>query len=361
MLNATPKPMESMEPTYRGVLVGHWGISLAFSRWEIPNPKGRVVISHGYGEHGERYKHIAQWLNGLGWSVSAMDHYGFGRSEGRRGDARGIRPFVDDQAFFLRNERLYDAERTQVKPRIVNNIPLPPLPVCPQVLLGHSFGGLVALLTLLWHSNTMEGLVLTSPVLKLREMSLALRVLQRLLLWVAPHYSLDLPNDKDQVCSNPDMVKAYWNDPLCHRFISAAFAKAMEEGRRDIWTLGKELDRPILLLDSDNDTVVDPDGSDDLWASLRPGLLERRRMEGFKHEILHDLRRTEAQAIIEPWLEQRLAEWSRNRMAFDTTSTHNAPVQGSPLDHTHQPDNSQRCEAPASPLAPGTEHSSDVH
>ncbi len=321
MVYTAPKPIEIMEPTYRGILVGHWDISLAFSRWEHPAPKGRVVIAHGYGEHGERYKHVARWLNGLGWSVSAMDHRGFGRSEGRRGDARGIRPFVEDLAFFLRNERIYDAERTKAKPRVVDSVPMPPPPACPQILLGHSFGGLVGLLALLWHAETMEGLILTSPIVKMRDTGLVLQILQHVLLWVAPHYSVDLPNDKDQVCSDPTMVKAYWDDPLCHRFASAAFAKALKEGRREVLSLGKELDRPILLLEAGNDTVADPDGSDDLWKALRPGLLQRHRLEGFKHEILHDLRRTEAQALIEPWLEQRLEEWARNPMASDTTFT----------------------------------------
>lgn len=307
---------EDLEPTLRGFLTGHSQTPLAYVRWEHPAPKGRVVLSHGYGEHSERYRHTAKWLHDLGWSVSAMDHRGFGRSGGRRGDASGIRAFVEDLALFLRHERHHDRELTDAGPRIVAGIPVSPLPVCPQVLLGHSFGGLVAVLDLLWHVDTLDGLILTSPAVALRPMSPLVKLLIPFLLLVAPHKTMNLHNDKQQVCSDPKWVQGYLDDPLCHRQVSAAFAAALQQGREEILPFGHELDRPILLLEAGNDTVTDPDGAEELWDAVSPGLLERHRLEGFKHEILHDLRRVEAQAIAEAWLSRLLEQWLGNPNAF---------------------------------------------
>jgi alpha-beta hydrolase superfamily lysophospholipase len=219
---------------------------------------------------------------------------------------------VEDLAFFLRHERHYDTERVQARPRLVDGVPMPALPTCPQFLLGHSFGGLVAVLTLLWYADTMDGLILTSPVLALRPMNTLMKCLQQVMHLLAPHLTLDLPNDKHEVCSDPVFVQHYWDDPLCHRRVSAAFAQALAEGRREILSLGHELDRPILLLEADNDTVADPDGAEVLWRAVRPELLERHRLDDFKHEILHDLRRAEAQAIIETWLNRMLDQWTGN-------------------------------------------------
>ena len=258
---------------------------LAYARWEHPAPRGRVVISHGYGEHGGRYAHVARWLNREGWSVSAPDHRGFGRSGGTRGDADGIRGPVDDLTRFLRQERALD-------------------PGLPLVLLGHSYGGLVALLALLWHPETLDALALTSPALRLRPLPVPLRVLQELYRWVAPHRPLELPGDKARVCSDPDMVRRYQEDPLCHRFISAGFLAAMQEGQRELVGFGAELDRPILVLDAGQDTLTDPDGADALWSAVRPELLERHRLAGFLHEILHDLRRAEAERLVCQWLDR---------------------------------------------------------
>jgi len=299
-----------LEPTVRGVLTGHGGIPLAWARWEHPTPKGRVVISHGYGEHGERYRHTAHWLHGLGWSVSSVDHQGFGRSGGTRGDATGIRAFVDDLALFLRQERRHDAERTGATARVVDGVPMPPLPVCPQVVLGHSFGGLVAILTLLWHADTLDGLILSSPALAVRSNSKILTVLAHLLRWFMPHRPIQLHGDKGLVCSDPVIVQRYEVDPLCHRWVTAAFGAALDEGRAEVLPLGHELDRPMLVLESGTDTVVDPDASEALWSAVRPELLERHRMAGLFHEIFHDRHRAQAQALVEPWLEKLYRAWN---------------------------------------------------
>jgi len=288
MAETMTAPSEDLEPTLRGFMTGVGEAALAYARWEHPSPRGRVVIAHGYGEHGERYRHVARDLNRRGWSVSAMDHRGFGRSGGTRGDAQGIRGPVEDLTLFLRQERMADAGRA---------------PGLPQILLGHSFGGLVALLVLLWHPEVMEALAVTSPAVKLRDLPLRLRILQTLFLWLAPHRPLAVPSDKPSVCNDPAMVQRYLEDPLCHRFISAGFVAAMLEGRRELLGFGAELDRPILLLEADQDTVTDPDGAEPLWSAVRPGLLQRHRLEGFYHEILHDLGRAEAERLIGQWLD----------------------------------------------------------
>jgi alpha-beta hydrolase superfamily lysophospholipase len=299
-----------LEPTTRGVLTGHGGLPLAWARWEHPQPRGRVVLSHGYGEHGECYRHTAHWLHSLGWSVSSMDHRGFGRSSGIRGDAVGIRAFVDDLALFLRQERRHDAQRTGAQARVVDWVPLPPLPVCPQVILGHSFGGLVALLTLLWHADTLDGLVLSSPALALRPDAQRLVRLSRPLRWLWPHRPFLLPSDKGRVCSDPVIAQRSDADPLCHHWATAAFGAALEEGRAEILSLGHELDRPILLLESGSDTMVDPDASDTLWSAILPERLERHRLQECLHDLFHDRRRGTVQALVEPWLENLLESWN---------------------------------------------------
>ncbi|WP_306591013.1 alpha/beta hydrolase [Geothrix sp. 21YS21S-4] len=306
----TPVIPADLEPTSRGTLIGHGGLSLAWARWEHPSPCGRVVISHGYGEHGERYRHTARWLHGLGWSVSSLDHAGFGRSEGARGDSAGIRAFADDFAHFLRQERRHDAERGGGAVRDVDGVPMHPLPACPQVVLGHSFGGLVALLTLLWHPDTLDGLILSSPAVVVRPPSRSLALLAHVFRRLMPHRAIRLQGDKHQVCSDPVFVQRYEADPLCHRWVTAAFGACLDEGRAELLSLGHELDRPILLLESGTDTVVDPDGSEELWSAVRSELLERHRLPAFYHEVFHDRRREEAHALAAPWLDRLRRGWN---------------------------------------------------
>lgn len=298
-----------LEPSERGSFQGHGSLKLAFARWEHPQPKGRVVISHGYGEHGERYQHTAKWLHSLGWSVSSMDHAGFGRSEGTRGDATGIWPFVDDFALFLHQERLHDATRQGVHPRLVDEVPMLAWPVFPQIVLGHSFGGLVAMLACLRHPDTLDGLILSSPAVSLRPLAGSMKWVGSVLFRLAPHLSIDLPGNKNLVCSDPVLVQRYWADPYCHRRVTASFLAAIQEGREELLASALELDRPMLLLQAGIDTVVDPDGTETIWSSIKPGLLERYRLNGFYHEVFHDIHRAEAQALVEPWLETMYRTW----------------------------------------------------
>ena len=104
-------------------------------------------------------------------------------------------------------------------------------------------------------------------------------------------------------------MQRYWADPYCHRRVTASFPAAIQEGREELLTFGSELDRPMLLLQAGSDTVVDPDGAEAIWSSIKPGLLERHRLNGFYHEIFHDIHRAEAQALVEPWLETRYRTW----------------------------------------------------
>jgi alpha-beta hydrolase superfamily lysophospholipase len=293
MAETTNAPEDEQEPSFRGFTVDSAGAPLAFARWGMPTPRGRVVIAHGYGEHGERYRHTARWLNRQGWSVSALDQRGFGRSGGVRGDVPEIKGPVEDLAWFLRQERTHDLESQGGD-----------APARPQILLGHSFGGLVALLALLWHPDTLDGLIVSSPAIKLKPFPLPLRMLHKMMLCLAPHRPLNVPGDKSQVCSDPVLVQRYQEDPLCHRYISAAFIAAFDQGREELLPFGAELDRPILLLEAGADTLIDPGGAERLWQAVRPGLLERHRLEGFFHEIFHDLGRAEAERLTDQWLDR---------------------------------------------------------
>ena len=74
---------------------GHAG-TLHVREWEVDEPRGAVVLVHGYGEHIGRYEHVAAALNEAGWNVFGLDHTGHGRSEGAQVLIPDFTPVVED-------------------------------------------------------------------------------------------------------------------------------------------------------------------------------------------------------------------------------------------------------------------------
>ena len=56
---------------------------IAAYRWDpAGSPRAAVQLTHGMGEHAQRYEHVAQALNEAGFVVYAQDHCGHGASIG---------------------------------------------------------------------------------------------------------------------------------------------------------------------------------------------------------------------------------------------------------------------------------------
>jgi alpha-beta hydrolase superfamily lysophospholipase len=53
--------MPSTDTTVRDVLIPTAdGLDLHARYWAIPDPRGVVVVAHGFGEHGNWYDHVAR-------------------------------------------------------------------------------------------------------------------------------------------------------------------------------------------------------------------------------------------------------------------------------------------------------------
>src|SRR5207249_6863581 len=102
-----------------------------------------------YGEHTERYDHVASALHARGAAVYGPDHLGHGRSAGERVLIANLEHVVDDLVRVV--------ERAQAA-----------YPGRPVVLLGHSMGGLIATrLAQRAERPRLAGLVLSGPAIGL--------------------------------------------------------------------------------------------------------------------------------------------------------------------------------------------------
>ena len=244
------------------------GSALLVRDWHPPRGDGRgVYLLHGLGEHVGRYDALARWLCARGRRVRAHDHVGHGRSSGARGVITRPGQLVEHAAGLVE--------------AFASELGRPPL------LLGHSMGGALAAEIALRAQPEIAGLVLSSPALATGR-SLSQRVLLRVMNALAP--GLALPNgiDPQQLSHDPEVVRAYVEDPLVHARICARLVRwiidAGERARRD----APRLPVRTLLLVAGADRLVIPGGSRTFADRAPAGQLTPHWYASLRHEIFNE-------------------------------------------------------------------------
>src|SRR5437870_2643500 len=124
------------------------GTLLVYDMYEAAAPRAAILALHGWADHAGRWRDVGERLCAAGYSTYILDLRGHGRSGGRRGHLSRFSQLLGDLQAFRRVVRL----RTDR----------------PQLLLGTSFGGLVALRYLETQpSDPIAGAVVVSPWLGL--------------------------------------------------------------------------------------------------------------------------------------------------------------------------------------------------
>jgi lysophospholipase len=123
------------------------------SKGVTPEPRGTVVLSPGRTEPIEKYYELIGNFLARGWCVLAHDWRGQGLSarllpDRLKGHARAVEEFLDDYA------RLLDT--------FADRAPKP------WVMVGHSMGAALNLMTLEAGETRFEGAVLSSPMLRIK-------------------------------------------------------------------------------------------------------------------------------------------------------------------------------------------------
>jgi lysophospholipase len=269
----------------RSSFVGAGGRRIAWRRWDVPHAaRAVVVIVHGFGEHSGRYGYAADRLSGEGYLTLALDHHGHGESDGPRGRISFAGAVAD-------LDRLVDMA-TQSAPDL------------PVFMLGHSMGGAIALRYALAHGERLAGLILSGPLVQV-EGRAAAKLLGRALGSVAPGLPL-ARLDPNLVSRDPEVVRAYREDPLVHH--DPLPAGTVAEFLRYAATLPDEVHRielPTLLLYGTADGLCAPEGSVLVAERIGSGDLETKPYEGLYHEILNEPERDRVLDDICAWLDAR--------------------------------------------------------
>lgn len=256
------------------------GARLFVTRWPVAMPRAIVVLAHGLFEHAGRYAHVAARLNGAGYGVVAVDHWGHGRSDGARGFVPSFAAYVDGVDALL-------TETQTEYPRV------------PLVLLGHSMGGLIAVHHLLARQAAYVAAAVSGPaILPAAPPSRMTIWISRLLSRLAPRLGV-LALDAGGVSRDPAVVAAYIADPLnYHGKIGARLAQELFDAMAAARERTGAIALPLLVQHGDADTLAAPAGgawlhdhagSEDKRLILYPGLFHEIYNEPEQAAVLDDL------------------------------------------------------------------------
>ena len=257
--------------TQSGNFKAHDGTSIYWKGWTPDNaPKAVVHVIHGYAEHIDRYGNVVGELLPAGYAVFGTDRRGHGKSEGKRGHVMSFQEFIDDEKQFQR-----EVIRTK-------------FPKLPCFVLGHSMGSLIAMNLVEQSAEGIRGLVLSGtgsrPGTNIPKILLAAtRILSRLL----PSIHVKSPLPPDFISRDPEVVKAYVEDPLVYNVITPRLAYEMNRYVVIGAENSGEIQIPVLIQLGSRDTAFS--GQKELFEMVGAKDKTFKLYEGLKHEVYNEL------------------------------------------------------------------------
>ena len=245
-----------------------------------------LVIVHGAGQHGGRFRQLGQLAVASGWTVVACDLRGHGRSG-------GVPTHLDDFDQYLSDVDV-----------VVNALRVD---LSSTALFGHSLGGLVAVRYVQTRRPDVPALVLSSPLLALKlSVSQVKLAAGKLCALIAPRTRFRTSVREEHLTTNDTALERRRSDPLTHRSVTAGWYFQVLDAVCEAWNDTHLLTQPLLMMQGDADQIVDPEApyrwlprvpSQDKTLQVLPEAL---------HELLHEpgWERTVSEMLA--WLDRRV-------------------------------------------------------
>ncbi len=272
---------------------GH-GVEIHYYSWAAPKPTAVLQLTHGLGDHALRYEAVAQDLVAAGYTVYADDHRGHGATGMQQydGDATklgrlgpgGLRATIDGVRHFTSIIREQQ-------------------PGLPLVLMGHSWGSLMAQKVIDANAADYDAVVLTGTAYRtLRHMNSG--NLNR------AHRHLGTTGN-EWLSRDPAIAQAFVDDPLTF-YADVIKLFGIADGLRLLGRPSKTFERdiPLLIMIGDEDSL----GGERSVAKLAEAYVRRSKLTDVeaivypqaRHEIFNETNRDEVIADLVAWLDARL-------------------------------------------------------
>lgn len=251
--------------------------------WQPAHYDRVMVVIHGIGEHVERYAPLAEFFNKEGYLVTGIDHFGHGKSDGKRGDALPLPAIFDYlEAFLQFTWEQYPA---------------------PMILYGHSMGGGLLTGLLLNRQPDVQAAIISAPALLLpQKPNAVLRGILRAGASLLPHLRVKTPLDINKISHDRSEVEKFEKDPLRHPLASLRLMHILVSNGQWCLRHADRLQVPALLMHGNADEFTSVDGSRQFAEKVPGKLLTYKEWDGLYHEMHNEPQRQEIFQFMAGWL-----------------------------------------------------------
>jgi alpha-beta hydrolase superfamily lysophospholipase len=260
------------------------GTKLFSREWETEGPaKGTIVMIPGLGEHTGRYVHVGDFFQKAGFNVIGIDVRGQGRSGGTPAYVERYVQFLEDVRAGIHMAKVF-----------------------PLFILGHSFGGQLALALAARDEPNITGYLASGPWLALSTPPAAWLVrLASLVNNVYPKCRFPTGLKRSQNSSDEAHLDSLVDLDLNHTFITArTFFEISAEARR--LSADPRANAPVLIAQGRPDPVTSVEASIEFYERLEAPVKELMIYDGFLHELHNEKDRARVLDDYLAWIERTM-------------------------------------------------------
>jgi acylglycerol lipase len=291
MVNERVEMLKSLDGTYLKLTYytpSHSSLSLPTGPLPTQGQlKGMVLFLHGFGEHSGRYRDLAKSVCESGIAFVTFDWRGHGGSGPTFGDAQNAQAFlVDAVQVWYHSRHVLGFEKSSPNR---------------SLLVGHSFGGLLACYLANLLKSECPPLFLTNPCLKTAQVvpfwkQLAAQAFSQFL----PTVRVPIGIDVNHLSLNSQNNLQYKSDPFVLQSVTTrlgqSFIELMET--QNVENLVKEWHPPVTILLGQKDTLVDASYTSRLFQTLAENSKAKLiTIENAGHEIFFENHTPRSQGI----------------------------------------------------------------
>jgi len=267
------------------------GVKLFYRAWRDSDTAPTLVLLHGLGAHTGWFVDMGNELHARGLTVYAMDHRGFGRSEGPRGHVRSGSVYPRDITVFLREMRKRN-------------------PASPLFILGHSMGGIFAIQVAAEDSTSAQpllaGLILMNPWIDDQTQVSPAAVAQLVLAgMVKSPRTFQAAGGTETMTTNPEAIAMLENDPRWVRAQSASFLYQITLMRLGVVKRARQVRTPALVIQCEQDLAVVASATRRMYDALASADKTWQSYADFAHDVEFEPERAILDEDIAQWIKAR--------------------------------------------------------